>query len=121
MKKIVLLRSLSLEYQFTIFALKAVGLSTITFHDMIQLLKETEAGLREQEFAQDENLVRETKQRHESFEMTRERKDKKHMECFYCHKKGHLRRDCWVLNGKPCKKKPLPPSRRTTDHVAAAW
>ncbi|KYG39704.1 hypothetical protein M433DRAFT_10157 [Acidomyces richmondensis BFW] len=57
MKKSVLIRSLPSEYQSTIFALKAAGLSKITFDDMVQRLKETEVGLKGQdELSQDENL-----------------------------------------------------------------
>ncbi|KYG39708.1 hypothetical protein M433DRAFT_10142 [Acidomyces richmondensis BFW] len=59
MKKSVLIRSLPSEYQSTIFALKAAGLSKITFDDMVQRLKETEVGLKGQdELSQDENLER---------------------------------------------------------------
>ncbi|KYG42192.1 hypothetical protein M433DRAFT_428677 [Acidomyces richmondensis BFW] len=123
MKKSVLIRSLPLEYQSTIFVLKAAGLSKITFDDMVQRLKETEVGLKGQELPQDENLVRVARHRRKSFEKTRQgQKDKKDMECFYCHKRGHIRKDCWVLNGKPVKQQlPSPPSRATTEHVAAAW
>ncbi|KXL46119.1 MAG: hypothetical protein FE78DRAFT_31177, partial [Acidomyces sp. 'richmondensis'] len=49
MKKSVLIRSLPLEYQSTIFVLKAAGLLKITFDDIVQRLKETEVGLKGQE------------------------------------------------------------------------
>jgi len=49
MKKRVLIRSLLLGYQSTIFALKAAGLLKITFDDIVQRLKETEVGLKGQE------------------------------------------------------------------------
>jgi hypothetical protein len=45
MKKMILMQSLTLEYQSTVFALKAAGVSKISFDDMIQRLKETEIGL----------------------------------------------------------------------------
>jgi len=105
MKKSVLIRSLPLGYQSAIFALKAAGLlKIITFDDMVQRLKETEVGLKGQELPQDENLVRVARHRRKSFEKVRQgQKDKKDMECFHCHKRGHIRRDCWALNGKPIK------------------
>jgi len=57
-----------------------------------------------------------------SFEKVRQgQKDKKDMECFYCNKRGHIRNDWWILNGKPVKQQLLPPlSRVITEHVAAA-
>ncbi|KYG41471.1 hypothetical protein M433DRAFT_7927 [Acidomyces richmondensis BFW] len=83
MKKTVLLRSLSLEYQSTIFALKAAGLLKITFDDRVQRLKETEVGLKGQELPQDKSLARVAGHSRKSFEKMRQgQKDKKDKECF---------------------------------------
>jgi hypothetical protein len=44
-KKTVLLKTLSDEYCSTVFALKATSLTTMSFDDIVQRLKETELGL----------------------------------------------------------------------------
>jgi hypothetical protein len=45
LKKAVLIQSLTKDYQSTVFALKAAGLSTMSFDAVVQRLKEVELAL----------------------------------------------------------------------------
>ena len=104
-KKTVLLRSLPTEYQSIVFALKAAGLSKITFDDMVQRPKETETGLKGLDLSQGENMARAARRRHDSARNAqssqgrpqRGQSDKKEVECFHCHKKSHFKKECWLL------------------------
>jgi hypothetical protein len=64
MKKMILVQSLPVEYQSTVFALKAAGVSKISFDDMVQRLKETEIGLNKIP-EKDINLARAVGHRHD--------------------------------------------------------
>jgi hypothetical protein len=134
MMKTVLLQSLPDEYQATVLALEAAGLSHVSFDDLVQRLKKVETRLRDRKETDYENLARAAGQRHEgakkaqsnrqlqSGQPQRGQKDKANKECFHCGKKGHFKRDCWVLNGKPAQQQQQQQqSQGATEHVAAAW
>jgi len=115
-KKMILLHSLPEGYRSTVCALKAAGLSKIGFDDIVQRLKETEVSINGDTLSEDDlDLARMARG---SGYARKGGKDKRDAECFYCHKKGHFKRDCWALNGKPDKQQQL---QGATEHVAAAW
>ena len=57
-KKAVLIQSLSSEYQSTVFALKAAGLSKMSFDDVVQRLKEVETSLQGNDTSGSDNLTK---------------------------------------------------------------
>jgi hypothetical protein len=96
---------------------------------MLQRLKETEIGLNkipEKEIS----LARAVGHRHdrggkqESNRPRGQQRDRRDIECHYCHKKGHYKKDCWSLNGKTNSREhqqqPQQP-QRVTENAAAAW
>jgi hypothetical protein len=93
------------EYQSTVFALKAAGVSKISFDNMIQRLKETEISLNKI-LKKEINLARAVGYRHdrgrkqESNRLRRQQRDRRDIECHHYHKKGYYKKDCWSLNGK---------------------
>lgn len=90
-KKMILLYSLPEEYRSTVFALKAAGLSKMTFDDMVQRLKETEATLKgDVLFQEDINLARTVRQHHNGG-----KKAGSNHPCYYCGMLGHFQANCW--------------------------
>ena len=130
-KKAVLIQSLPEEYQSTVFALKAAGLSKMSFDDVVQRLKEIETSLRS-EVSRIENIARAAKQRPDSVEKAQNgrrsdqprkgRSGKRNVECYHCHKKGHYQRDCWILNGRlAANQQQQQPPQGAAEHAAVAW
>jgi hypothetical protein len=118
-KKAVLVQSLSEAYQSTVFALKAAGLSKMSFDDVVQRLKEIETSLQRSDVSSIENLARAASQRHDvamKAQNGRERnnvtakaqnvrrrngkKDRSKVECYRCHQMGHYKSECESLQGK---------------------
>ena len=104
-KKTVLLHGLPEQYQSTVFALKASGLSRITFDDTVQRLKEVEAAMKSHRDS-DENLARySSSNSHSQLRKTKTnhqpQRNQRLVECYHCHKKGHVKDECWSLHGKP--------------------
>ena len=124
-KKTVLLQSLPEEYQSTVFALKAAGLSKASFDDVVQRLKEVETALKGRAGRSANNLARAARQRTvESAQDGRSprKKDRRNVECYQCHKKGHYRSECWNLHGKPPTRNKEEPKRQSTEQSnTAAW
>jgi hypothetical protein len=123
-KKTILLKSLGEEYRSTVFALKAAGLSKLSFDDIVQRLKETEYGLEETE----EVLARAVgaKYRPKESNKSKESKDskgnsKRDTRCFYCKKPGHLISECRIriAREKETSKSSKPEEARTV--TAEAW
>jgi hypothetical protein len=117
-KKTVLLHSLPEEYQSTVFALKAAGLSKTSFDDVVQRLKEVETALKSHEDpGTDGNLARVARRNGAPDQKTQnnrpEKKDRSKVECYHCHKKGHYRSECWSLQGKP--------RQQPVEQTNAAW
>ena len=92
-KKTVFLHSLAEEYQPAIFALKAAGLSTVSFDDIVNRLKEIETT---RATTANENLARAAAKTpgQKALEDRPKRKDRRNVECYRCHKKGHFRSEC---------------------------
>lgn len=91
-KKAVLIQSLTEDYQSTVFALKAAGLSRMSFDDVVQRLKEVESSIGSKP---EESLARIAKG-------TREQNDDAQRKgalgrCYYCNKKGHFKNACRKL------------------------
>lgn len=117
-KKTVLLHSLPGEYQSTVFALKAAGLSKTSFDDVVQRLKEVEGALKDHENpATDGNLARVVRRNEASDQRAQNdrprKKDRSKVECYHCHKKGHYRSECWSLQGES--------RQQPAEHSNAAW
>jgi hypothetical protein len=98
-KKTVLLHGLSDEYQSAVFALKAAGLARITFDDMVQRLREVETAMEGQaDSSQDQ--ARYTSRRNQKSprniqnDQQHHQRNRADIECYYCHRKGHMKRDC---------------------------
>ena len=109
-KKTVLLHGLPDEYQPAVFALKAAGLARITFDDMVQRLREVEtARTGQRDLIHNEARVanRSTNQfnnnwRNQSTQKTGYTpRSQAGIECYHCHKKGHMKRECRNLHRKP--------------------
>jgi hypothetical protein len=97
-KKTVLLYGLLDEYQSAVFALKAVGLVRVTFDDMVQRLREVETAMTGPvESSQDQARYtgrRNTKNARNVRNDQRHQRSRADMECYHCHRKGHMKRDC---------------------------
>ena len=118
MKKSALLRGLPSEYQSTVFALKAAGLSKISFEDMVQRLKETESSL-SRRLSGEPDLARAA-----GGSQLKPQKDKKNVECFRCHRKGHYKRDCRSPEEEQKQHQSRgrrPTVSKPTERVNAAW
>lgn len=88
----MLLYSLPKGYRSTVYALKAAGLLKIGFDDIVQRLKETKISINRDILSEDNiNLARVARG---SGYARKGGKDKREVECFYCYKKGHFKRDC---------------------------
>jgi hypothetical protein len=131
-KKTILLKSLGEEYKSTVFALKAAGLSKLSFDDIVQRLKETEYGLEETE----EVLARATtssyrrpKESYRPKESDRSKQSKglskerpgppKDKRCFYCQKPGHFISNCRTRIAEEATRSSKPKEARTV--TAEAW
>lgn len=112
-KKTVLIHSLSDEYQSTVFALRAAGLSKMTFDDIVQRLKEVELSLEKE--GDSENLARIA--RGKSYPKSRPRRDLSTVECYRCHKFGHYQGQCKTKLTQKNKDQ----QERAGEAAAAAW
>ena len=124
LKKAVLIQSLPKDYQSTVFALKAAGLSTMSFDAVVQRLKEVELALGDRNELDD--LARAATGRNKDHKT--KGRSKRNVECYHCHKKGHYQSECWELHGKPPMKGGLQnqhPSkgqqRGDSEETAYAW
>ena len=85
------------------FALKAAGLSKMSFDDVVQRLKEIETSLRRSDVSGMENLARAASQRHDVAAKAqngrgrRGKKDRSKVECYRCHQMGHYKSECESL------------------------
>jgi gag-polypeptide of LTR copia-type len=74
--------------------------------------------------AYDKHLLRQDENgngQDESFTtLTRKPKDKKNVECYNCHKKGHIKADCWAKGGGKEGQGPRPRQGGTPENVAVA-
>jgi hypothetical protein len=89
-KKTILIQSLPEEYRSTVFALRAAGLSKMSFDDVVQRLKEVELSLNKD--GDSENLARIA--RGKSHPKSKSRRDLSTVECYRCHKFGHYQSQC---------------------------
>jgi hypothetical protein len=120
-KKAVLIQSLPEGYQSTVFALKAAGLSKMSFGDVVQRLKEIETSLRS-EVSGIENLARAARQCHDSAKQPQNsqqddqkgRGGRRNVKCYHCHKKGQYRKDCWSFKTQQQPPPPQSPGERGT-------
>ena len=97
-KKAVLVRSLPDDYRTTVLALRAAGMAQMPFDEVIQRLKEVESSLS----GRDQELARFAKQqRGQRGVQPRKKLDKSQIECFNCHKKGHIQRNCRSPRAEP--------------------
>jgi hypothetical protein len=121
-KKTVLLHGLRDEYQPAVFALKAAGLARITFDDMVQRLREVETAMKGQtDINQDQARYtngRKNQKSSRDVRHYRQPKGQSNMECYHCHRKGHMKRDCRELHGKPDERRSRTPPTGAQD---AAW
>lgn len=126
-KKTVLLHGLPDEYQSTVFALKAAGLSKITFDDMVQRLKEVETAMKGQtDSSQDlarfagrkgQHQPRKTQNRNQGDQTPTT--NRRTIKCYHCHKTGHVKNECWLLHGRPEQQRR--PQQSPAMSQEAAW
>lgn len=126
-KKTVLLHGLPDEYQSTVFALKAAGLSKITFGDMVQRLEEVETAMKGQtDSSQDLARFAGRKGQYQSWKTQNRNqgdqtstKNRRTIEYYHCHKTGHVKNECWLLHGR--QEQQRPPQQSPAMSHDAAW
>jgi hypothetical protein len=113
-KKAILIQSLPEQYQSTVFALKASGLTGLTFETVVQRLRDVEVAM---ELPKDNgNLARLAKAQNNRAANNWQRGTQKiDKECFYCHRIGHLKRDCRKLQRDDAA------NSKDTEMSNAAW
>jgi len=89
-KKACLIRCLPEKFQSTVFALKAAGVSKMSYEDVVQRLRDIESEMEEPEY--------------DSFDTARVVRTKNHRrgqsshadkKCYHCGRPGHLKSNCW--------------------------
>lgn len=95
-KKAVLIQSLPEQYQSTVFALKAAGLTGLSFETVVQRLRDVESAMEPKEA--EESIARSARNTPYRGGGGQGKKDREMRECFHCRRPGHLKSDCWALH-----------------------
>jgi hypothetical protein len=125
-KKTILLKSLGEEYKSTVFALKASGISKLSFDDIVNRLKETEYGLEESEEvlarAADTRSPPDRSKESKGSKGSKGSKDsKKNKKCHFCKKPGHFIAECRAKQAKEKEEEEGNKDNKARTATAEAW